>query len=125
MTLIVKAPLVLAKAQGGDVRYYYQGQPIEWLSDDDRERLIAEGFVEDDVDSHFTFEVPTVEPIDPVPAPNLDPRAAEVKKPRQAAAVKEWEDYAVALHEATNGEQGYTREDAEAASKQDLIATLP
>ena len=45
-------------------------------------------------------------------------------RPKQAAPVKVWEDYAVELHEATNGEKGYTRDEAEAASKQDLIAAL-
>lgn len=64
-----------------------------------------------------------------VPAPKESVPTSETgtalpTRPRQAAPVKDWENYAVALHEATEGKQGFTREDAEKATKQDLIAAL-
>lgn len=45
-------------------------------------------------------------------------------KPRKVAPVKEWEDYAVALHEASGGKEGFPRADAEAMSKAELIEAL-
>lgn len=47
------------------------------------------------------------------------------ERPKQAASAKAWEDYAVRLFELTAGERGFTREDAEKATKQDLISLLP
>lgn len=72
-------------------------------------------------------EVAEAAPVDVVIEPNIEggDEPNMPSRPKQAAPVKEWEDYAVALNEATGGEQGYTREDAEKASKQDLIAKLP
>ncbi|AMS03817.1 hypothetical protein SEA_BAXTERFOX_7 [Gordonia phage BaxterFox] len=45
-------------------------------------------------------------------------------KPRKVAPVKEWEDYAAALHEASGGKEGFPRADAEAMSKAELIEAL-
>lgn len=47
-----------------------------------------------------------------------------IEKPAKAAPVKKWEDYVVALHEASGGKEGVglTRAEAEAWSKPDLIA---
>ncbi|ALY07641.1 hypothetical protein PBI_HOWE_7 [Gordonia phage Howe] len=53
--------------------------------------------------------------------PEVTPPTA---KPRKVAPVKEWEDYAVALHEASGGKEGFPRADAEAMSKADLIEAL-
>ena len=43
-------------------------------------------------------------------------------KPKRVAPVKEWEDHAVALYEASGGKEGLARADAEALSKPELIA---
>lgn len=43
-------------------------------------------------------------------------------RPKKVAPVKEWEDYAAALHEASGGKEGLARADAEALSKTELIA---
>ncbi|WP_054246388.1 hypothetical protein [Rhodococcus opacus] len=43
-------------------------------------------------------------------------------RPKQAALAKDWENYVVALHEFTDGKDGLTRSEAEASTRQDLIA---
>ncbi|URG17497.1 hypothetical protein Mbo4_007 [Rhodococcus phage Mbo4] len=43
-------------------------------------------------------------------------------RPKRAALAKDWEDYVVALHEFTGGKDGLTRAEAEAATREALIA---
>ncbi|MHA4848557.1 hypothetical protein L1080_003300 [Rhodococcus sp. MSC1_016] len=43
-------------------------------------------------------------------------------RPKRAALAKDWEDYVVALHEFTDGKDGLPRAEAEAATREALIA---
>lgn len=53
--------------------------------------------------------------------PALEPNPYGLELPKKAGAAKAWEDYAVALFEKSKGKAGLKREDAEKATKQDLI----
>lgn len=46
MTFVVTAPLVVAAGADGTLGYHYQGQPINWLSEEDAQRLVADGMIE-------------------------------------------------------------------------------
>ncbi|ORL01560.1 hypothetical protein [Prescottella equi] len=46
MTFVVTAALVVAAGADGTLGYHYQGQPINWLSAEDAQRLIADGMIE-------------------------------------------------------------------------------
>ena len=43
-------------------------------------------------------------------------------RPKRAALAKDWDDYVVALHEFTDGKDGLPRAEAEAATREALIA---
>jgi len=92
MTYQAVAPLVLVKNQSGQVDYHYQGWFIPWLSDDQRERFLAEGLV--------------------VEADAADiPQGGD--RPKKTATQKAWADYAVS--------QGADRAEADAATREELI----
>lgn len=86
------APLVLVKTQTGQVDYHYQGSFIPWLSDEQRDRFLAEELVvEADADDV--------------------PQGAD--KPKKTATQKAWADYAVS--------QGADRAEADSATREELI----
>lgn len=116
MTFVVTAPLVVAAGPDGALGYHYQGQPIDWLSEEDAQRLIADGMIENV--SGSALSAPVVDqdasdngdqtdapkqlperpaPTDPKPdwiaygiAAGLDAAAVEgMTKPQIAAAVEE------------------------------------
>lgn len=59
--------------------------------------------------------------LDGVVPPVLEPNPYGLELPKKAGTAKAWEDYAVALFEKSEGKAGLKREDAEKATKQDLI----
>lgn len=95
----VKAALVIAANQNGDRVYTYQNGVIPWLSDDDAERFVDEGLVEEVEDDDT--------PLD---------EGGEVTRPHQTAPKDAWVDYAVS--------KGWSQADAEAATKAELIQAL-
>lgn len=92
------APLVLVKVPGpGDtyrVDYHYYGSIIPSLTDEQRERFLAEGFVEE------------VDAAD-------EPPAGDGKPPRKTAPQGDWAVYAIS--------KGADPQEASASSRQDLI----
>lgn len=46
MSYLVTAACVLAKDQAGNVRYFYEGDVIPWLSDEQAEHFLLEDLVE-------------------------------------------------------------------------------
>lgn len=111
----------------------YAGAVISDLDEAEARRLLAADAIAavatvDDATDHgeangddaLDVVPPTPDPT--VGGPVVPPAADEAPvKPNKTAPVKAWEDYAVALREFTGGAQGLTREDAEAATKQDLV----
>lgn len=106
MSARVLAPLVLVKDQGGCVGYWYAGQEIPWLSDEDRARLEADGLVT--ANAPAEVQAPAVEPA----------QAVTVGRPRppQTAPKAAWVDYA--------SSKGIAKAEAEDLTKQELIALL-
>ena len=47
MSYLVTAACVLAKDQAGNVRYFYEGDVIPWLSDQQAEHFLGEDLVEE------------------------------------------------------------------------------
>ncbi|AWN05033.1 head-tail connector protein [Gordonia phage MichaelScott] len=102
MSYEVTAPLVVAADPEGKLKYHYQGAIVEYLSDEDAERFLDGGMVVDLGDDEIGVEPVAV----PAPEPVGD-------RPPKTASKEAWVEYAIAKH-------GFTREDAEAASKADL-----
>lgn len=99
----VKAALVIAANQNGDRIYTYKDGVIPWLSDEDAERMVAEDLVEEVSDDEVAAD-----------EPDSDDDDGEVAKPHQASTKDAWVEYAVS--------KGASKDDAEAATKADLIA---
>lgn len=104
MSYRVTAPLVLAKDQSGLIHHVYQGAVIPWLSDEQEKHFLDSGLVEKvgAKEGPVLAELVTDEPV-----------AEDGDKPLRTASKAAWVDYAVT--------KGVDREEAEAASKQDLI----
>lgn len=102
----VTAALVIAANQNGDRVYTYKDGVIPWLSDEDAERFVDEGLVEEVDDDEVAAADPT--PGEPDGGP---------ERPHQIAPKDAWVEYARS--------KGWSKDDAEAATKADLIAALP
>lgn len=95
MSYLTVAPLVLVKV-GGRVDYHYAGSPIPWLSDEDAQRFLAEGFV---------VEAGNPGAVEPVGDPD--------GRPKQTAPKDAWVAY--------RASQGVDHAEAESLTKQELI----
>ncbi|MFC9555572.1 hypothetical protein ACFTWF_32575 [Rhodococcus sp. NPDC056960] len=113
------------------VRHYaYRGEVVDIPQD-----------VIEQYEKFGVFDAPAPEPASgaqsaPEPAPEgvEEPAAGESDdgdasadagapvRPKRAALSKDWENYVVALHEFTGGTDGLTRDEAEAATRESLIA---
>lgn len=116
--------------EDGKRRYAYRGAVVDLPQD-----------VIDQYEKFGVFDAPATEPA-PKPVPVQEPEPVSVEepevgesddnddsgdigapvRPKQAALAKDWENYVVALHEFTGGKDGLTRVEAEASTRQDLIA---
>lgn len=106
MSYIVTAPLVVAADPEGALKYHYQGAEIEFLSDFDAERFLGDGMVVE-TDSAERSDIDVESPVGP---PSDDAR------PPKTASKEAWVDFAI--------KSGMSREEAEDASKADLIQAL-
>ncbi|QDF17957.1 hypothetical protein SEA_CLARK_8 [Gordonia phage Clark] len=104
MSYEVIAPLVVAGDPEGKLKYHYQGAIVEYLSDEDAERFLEGGMVVDLGDEPVATAVE---------ADSAGEPAQLGARPPKTASKEVWVEYAIAKH-------GFTREDAEAASKADL-----
>lgn len=107
----------------GTRHYAFRGQTVE-LPDhvvDAFEKFDAFESVVTDEQDDTGDDAPALVPSATPDAPVVPTAGEAPVKPNKTAPVKAWEDYAVALREFTGGAQGLTREDAEAATKQDLV----
>lgn len=101
------AALTMVRQTNGAYQYVYVGQPVNGdVPDEELERLLDEGFIaelpDEVVEAVATVDVP------PVGGP---------QRPAQAASKELWVAYAVATG-------SFTEDEAEKASKADLIAAL-
>lgn len=103
MTYLVTAPLVVITGPDGKVHHHYKGARIEIGASGHAAYLVDEGFVVK-VDHPPALVAPVAE------------EAAVVEKPLHVAAKAKWIDYAVS--------QGVSREQAEAMTKEQLVASL-
>lgn len=95
MAYTVTAPLVVVQDEQGSYHHIYQGAPLpKFVSDEDAERLAEGGLIEQD-DAE---------------------RGEQQSRPAKAASKAEWVAFAVA--------QGMSEEDAEAATKDDLVSAF-
>lgn len=102
-------PLKTAKRVRGDI--------ITGLDADDVDRLLTAGAI-----AEVSAAVPAAEPVaDQGVDPVVDPALEGPQRPNKTAPVKAWEDYVVALHEASEGKKGLNRADAEKSTKPELI----
>lgn len=106
MSYTVTAPLVVAADPEGALKYHYEGALVEYLSAEDAERFLADGMVVD------LGDTPTVDDVEFEGEGEGAPSTVGVRPPKTASK-DAWVEYAIAKH-------GFTREDAEAASKADL-----
>jgi hypothetical protein len=97
----VVAPCVLAKDQQGYVLHKYEGQHVEWLSDDQEKHFLAEGLVEK------VGNAPSE------PEGGGDPDAEPGGPPAKVAPKPDWVKYAIS--------KGADPVEAEATNKPDLI----
>lgn len=102
----VVAPCVLAKDQQGYVLHKYEGQHVEWLSDDQEKHFLAEGLVE---------KVGKSSEPEGVGDPDADPAGP----PAKVALKEDWVAYVVAKTAAT--EKPVSAEEADQMNKSDLI----
>ncbi|MBR7191720.1 hypothetical protein [Gordonia sp. SCSIO 19800] len=109
MSYEVIAPLVVAGDPEGKLKYHYQGAIVEYLSEEDAERFLDAGMVVENDDIHTESLVPLDDPADGGDPPPV----GDGVRPPKTASKEAWVEYAIAKH-------GFTREDAEAASKADL-----
>lgn len=103
----VLAPQVNAKDHEGHLRAHFPGQIIAWLNDAERHRFLRLKHVEE------IGEPAQQHPVDSAVTPT-PPGSGE--RPPQVAPKDAWVTYAVA--------QGYSQAEADAMTKQDLIAAL-
>ncbi|PZT99483.1 MAG: hypothetical protein DI630_16840 [Gordonia sp. (in: high G+C Gram-positive bacteria)] len=96
---------------------HYQGAVISDLDEANAERLLRCGAVAEVEEA--TGEDP--EQPEPQNPPSGDVDSFGLERPKKAGTAKAWEDYAVALFEKSEGAAGLNREDAEKATKQELI----
>lgn len=100
MAYKVTAPLVLAHDASGNVRYHYskplQDTVIPWLRDDEAEKLLRLGMVEEVGDKA-----------------SVESEAAFGVKPKKTGTKEVWVDYAVS--------QGADRAEAEASTREELV----
>jgi hypothetical protein len=94
-----------------------RGAVLTGLDDSEVARLTKAGAIAP-VDTSADSEAPDLEPQNP-PSGDVDSFGLEL--PKKAGTAKAWEDYAVALFEKSEGKAGLNREDAEQATKQQLI----
>ncbi len=120
-TYTVSAPLALAKGTDGRIGYYYRGATLEDnVPAEEKQRLVDLGMVTAqealppigwDPSVDFGTEIPSVVTGEPaVASPDTTP---EDGKPGTAASKADWVNYATS--------RGLSREEAEAATKADLI----
>lgn len=115
MSYKVTAPLVLARDQGGKVRYHYYDSVIPWLSDEHAAHLL---------DLELVAEVPESEVVDPEVVvsdaelaagdPNTDPGPVVGEMPNRVAPKSDWVAYAVIAHDVSE-------EEADGLTKAELI----
>jgi hypothetical protein len=110
MSYLAVVPCVLVKNQGGGVDYHYASvNPfISWLSDEQAERFLAEGFV---VKAGDPGSAAVVDGAGDPGAPSKAPA-----KPAKTASDEKWVEYGVAL--------GHDRDELLALSKPDLLVVL-
>lgn len=101
----VIAPLLIIKDEAGRNHHTYHGGVAHYLNDEQKAHFLRLGLVE---------EVGVEAKPDPVEHDESKP--APKGKPAKAASEAAWVDYAVS--------QGFSREEAEAKSKQELIEAL-
>lgn len=107
----VTAPLVLVRDEQGRVKHCYEGAVIDVVDADHAAYLLTQGMV-----AVESVEVPVVVPhggVVDVDAGSGDP-AVEGSRPPHIAAKARWVEYAVSC--------GFDRDEAEAMTKQALIA---
>lgn len=104
MSYIVTAPLVVAANPKGNLGYHYRGQMIGWLDDESRDRLVSDGMIEEFAADEVTADDP----------PPTVVEEATVSRPAQTAPKPAWVEYAIS--------KGWSADDAEAATKADLIS---
>lgn len=105
MSYTVIGALVIAADPEGKLKYHYQGAQIEYLSDEDAERFLDDGLVVDN-DEPKALDVGDDDP----------PAGVDGDKPPKTASKDAWVEYAVA--------KGMSREEAEEATRADLIQAL-
>lgn len=110
----VNAPLVLVRDEAGKTHHCYFGSVVDFVDADHAAYLLETGMlVADDTPSGAAKSVPVraedagVNDSDPV---------VDLPRPPHVAAKALWIDYAVS--------QGFGRDEAEAMTKENLIATL-
>lgn len=111
MSYRVVAAVVLAKDRQGLIRYQYEGAIVPWLSPEQAKHFLAEGLVEE-----IAAPAPVEGGDEGEAEQSPPPPPAAVAKPPKTAPKPAWVDYAVS--------KGWTADDADAASKQDLIDAL-
>lgn len=112
------------KGQPTEVHIYRQGDVVDDLPPDHLERLLTAGDIaisqpdEDDADDAVDdSDAPNVDTdADLVPADAATDSAQSAERPRNTATKKAWVDYAVT--------KGWTREDADALDRAELIEKL-
>ena len=112
------------KGQPTEVHIYRQGDVVDDLPPEHLERLLAAGAIaislpnEDDTDdvADDTETSGDDADTDPVPPDAATDTAQSVERPRNTATKKAWVDYAVT--------KGWTREDADALDRAELIEKL-
>lgn len=124
MSYVVTAPLVVAARRGGTLGYFYQGQPIPWLSTEDAQRLLADGLIAN-ADTPVTVESASTEAggtgaaVDRngmgVPVSESSGTAA-IERPDPTSPKAEWIEYGVSA--------GLDRTEAEAMTKAQIDAAV-
>lgn len=134
--------VVRTKSTGAGV-YVYAGQPVTSdISTDERERLLAEGFIAEVPE--LAPELDVVEPVvadpgsenavtseqvtEPVRSevvPTNEVPAPSSSRPAPTATKAEWVAYASELLAKSGGLAGYTKEQAEEFTRAELIEKLP
>ncbi|QYW00738.1 hypothetical protein SEA_SAHARA_7 [Gordonia phage Sahara] len=122
MSYTVTAALVVAADTEGKLNYHYEGAHIAYLSEEDADRFLADGMVVEIPDLADETFIPLAD--DPADGGDPPPPAGDGARPPKTASKDSWVDYAVALHEGSDGKEGFPRADAEALSKADLIQAL-
>ncbi|QOV97611.1 hypothetical protein [Rhodococcus pyridinivorans] len=116
MTIYAAAALVVAKDKTGQVRYYYEGSVIPYISAEDKKRLLAEGLVVEVDDTELLVDTAAEDPETGGPVTAGIETDGVVARPKQAADKEDWVAYAVY--------RGMDESEARALTKPQLIASL-